>query len=211
MQETVLSIYETLLSHYGNPHWWPARTPYEVMVGAVLTQNTAWTHVEKAIANFGDGLSPQSVAHMPIEDLMARIRPAGFFNQKSVYLKSITDWYAGYGYDVSTVQKETCTKLRTELLGVKGIGPETADSILLYAFGFPTFVVDAYTHRLCARYPLEAGKGYAAVKAYFEAALPRRTEVYNTYHALIVMHAKTHCRKRPSCEGCPLSNECRRL
>jgi len=206
----LLSIYKTLLAHYGNLHWWPAKTPYEVMVGAVLTQNTAWINVEKAIANFGDNLSPEFVENAEFAELIEIIRSAGFFNQKAVYLKSVTNWYAKYTYDVPTVQREPFAKLRTELLAVKGVGKETADSILLYAFGFPTFVVDAYTVRLCERYPVDAGKGYNGIKAHFENNLPHSEEVYNNFHALIVINAKEHCRKKPVCEGCPLEDKCRK-
>lgn len=210
MDDKLLSIYETLLAHYGELHWWPAKTPYEVLVGAVLTQNTAWSNVEKAIANFGDSLSPEAVAKADRAELTEIIRPAGFFNQKADYLKAVTAWYAQYGYDAATVQREPFAKLRAELLSTKGVGPETADSMLLYAFGFPTFVVDAYTIRLCGRYPIEAGKGYAPVKAHFESILPQSAEIYNRFHALIVINAKEHCRKKPSCTDCPLGERCER-
>lgn len=210
MDGKLLSIYETLFAHYGELHWWPAKTSYEVVVGAVLTQNTAWGNVEKAIANFGENLSPETVANASLAELSETIRPAGFFNQKAGYLKAVTAWYARYGHDVSAIQREPLAKLRAELLSTKGIGQETADAILLYAFGFPTFVVDAYTVRLCGRYPIEAGKGYAAVKAYFEGNLPQSAKVYNSFHALVVTNAKAHCRKKPSCEGCPLGETCGR-
>lgn len=206
----LISIYETLLAHYGELQWWPARTPYEVIVGAVLTQNTTWSNVEKAIAGFGENLSPETVANADLAKLAEIIRPAGFFNRKAGYLKAVTAWYARYGYDVTIVQKESLIKLRAELLATKGIGQETADSILLYAFGFPTFVVDAYTIRLCSRYPIGAGNGYAAVKAYFERNLPKSAEVYNRFHAQIVINAKEHCRKKPLCDGCPLEGACGR-
>ena len=205
----LMKIYDTLLAHYGDLDWWPADTPYEVMVGAVLTQNTAWGNVEKAIANFGDKLTPETVQNMDISELADIIRPAGFFNQKAVYLKAVTEWYAGYGFDVTTVQEESPEKLRTELLGVKGVGRETADSILLYAFGFPTFVVDAYTVRLCERIPINVGKGYEALKAHFEGGVPKDTKIYNNYHALIVINGKNYCRKKPLCDGCPLYERCR--
>lgn len=207
MSTELMLIYETLLSHYGELHWWPARTPFEVIVGAVLTQNTAWSNVEKAIANFDD-LSPQKVENLSQSELAAIIRPAGFFNQKAAYLKAVTNWYAGYGYDVRNVQSHPLEKLRSELLTVKGIGPETADSILLYAFDLPTFVVDAYTVRLCERYPIDAGKGYSAVKAFFEAGIPKEKTVYNNFHALIVINAKEHCKKKPQCDSCPLRFNC---
>ena len=205
----IVQLYETLLAYYGDLHWWPAKTPYEVITGAILTQNTAWSNVEKAIANFGDSLSPDSVAKADIADLAEIIRPAGFFNQKAGYLKTVTAWYAGYGYDVQTVQREPLEKVRNELLATKGVGPETADSILLYAFGFATFVVDAYTIRLCERYPIEAGKGYEAVKSYFEKSIPKSADTYNKFHALIVINAKDHCRKKPVCEDCPLGKRCK--
>jgi len=204
----LMKIYETLYVHYGDLHWWPAKTPYEVIVGAILTQNTAWSNVEKAISNFGARLAPEFVAHTDIAELAEIIRSAGFFNQKAAYLKAITAWFAGYGYDVPTVQQEPLDKLRTELLRVKGVGQETADSVLLYAFGFPTFVVDSYTHRLCGRYPINAGESYGAVKAYFEKNLPKNAELYNNFHALIVINAKEHCRKKPLCDGCPLGARC---
>lgn len=208
MSDKLLSIYETLFARYGKLHWWPAKTPYEVMVGAVLTQNTAWSNVEKAIANFGEDLSPEIVANANLAELAKIIRPSGFYNQKAHCLKAVTAWYAGYGYDVPTVQGKQFAKLRDELLSIKGIGPETADSMLLYAFGFPTFVVDAYTVRLCDRYQIKTGKGYAGIKAHFETNLPHTAEIYNNFHALIVINAKEHCRKKPSCDGCPLSNGC---
>jgi endonuclease-3 related protein len=210
MGDKLLQIYETLLAHHGQLHWWPAKTPYEVIVGAVLTQNTAWSNVEKAIANFGDTLSPETVMNAGHTELTKIIRPAGFFNQKAVYLKAVTDWFAGYGFDIPAVRREPLATVRAEILAVKGVGCETADSILLYAFGFPTFVVDAYTVRLCERYPVEAGSGYAAVKAFFEGNLPRSADVYNNFHALIVINAKEHCRKKPVCGSCPLSDQCRK-
>ncbi|MDR0905636.1 MAG: endonuclease III domain-containing protein, partial [Oscillospiraceae bacterium] len=205
MMERLAEIYEILLAHYGNPHWWPAKTPYEVIVGAILTQNTAWGNVEKAIANFGDDLSPERVAWLDAAELAELIRPAGFFNQKAVYLQAVTRWFAQYGYDVETVQRLSLERVRAELLAVRGVGRETADSIALYAFGCPSFVVDAYTLRLLARLPLDAGRGYDAVKAFFEARLPRDAELFNNFHALIVVNAKAHCRKKPACAGCPLA------
>ena len=210
MDDNLLSIYEKLLDHYGDLQWWPAKTPYEVIVGAVLTQNTAWSNVVKAIANFGEGLSPEMVESADQDKLAEIIRSSGFFNQKAGYLKSVTAWFAGYGYDVNAVRHEPLGKLRQELLSTRGIGQETADSILLYAFGFPTFVVDAYTFRLCERYPIEAGAGYTEVKAYFESNIPQSVEVYNNYHALVVINGKEHCRKNPLCAGCPLYGKCGR-
>jgi endonuclease-3 related protein len=205
-------IYKTLLARYGNLHWWPAKTPYEVMVGAILTQNTAWSNVEKAIANFNGKLSPEFVLKTNASALADIIRPAGYYNQKAGYLKTMTEWYENYGFDVAAVQREPLAKLRAELLSTKGIGKETADSILLYAFGFPTFVVDAYTVRLCERYPLDAGKGYDAIKNHFEKKLARNIEAYNNFHAMIVINGKDHCRKKkPLCGECPLKKQCAKI
>ncbi len=206
----VVRVYEALLAHYGPQHWWPAETPYEVIVGTILTQNTAWVNVEKAIANFGSELRPEAVATMNPDRLKELIRPAGFFNQKASYLQTVTGWFARYGYDAQIIRQVEPGRLRTELLSLRGVGPETADSILLYAFGFPSFVVDAYTMRLCARYPFEVGKDYERVKAFFERRLPVSAAVYNSLHALIVIHAKAYCRRKPLCEDCPLAQRCER-
>jgi len=206
--KNLLKIYERLLNHYGDPRWWPGDTPYEVITGAVLTQNTAWNNVQKALANFGDKLTPQYVAALNAEELAAIIRPAGFYNQKADYLLEITHWFKRYGYDARAVSELPLRQTRAELLALRGIGRETADAILLYAFGFPTFVVDAYTMRLIERLPLPAGRDYESVKAYFEQNLPNEAALFNTYHALIVLNGKKHCRKKPLCAGCPLGQIC---
>jgi len=225
MGNTLLEIYEKLNEHYGDLQWWPActrkkaggettekATPYEMIVGAVLTQNTAWSNVEKAIANFGDKLTPQFVLEADTKELAVVIRSAGFFNQKAAYLKAVTAWFEKYNFDVPTIQREPLEKLRPELLAVKGIGKETADSILLYGFGFPTFVIDAYTMRLCGRYSIDAGKGYDAFKAHFEAKLPQDVKLYNNYHAMIVYLCKDFCHKsKPLCYKCPLAEFCGRV
>jgi endonuclease-3 related protein len=205
---SLTEIYNALAAHYENPRWWPAKTPYEVIVGAILTQNTAWGNVEKAIANFSGDVSPQRVMSLDLKTLIEIIRPAGFFNQKAAYLREAAAWFGKYGFNASAVRKSPLLQVRAELLAVRGIGNETADSILLYAFGFPSFVVDAYTMRLLSRLPIDAGKGYEKVKSYFESTLPRDAEIYNNFHALIVVNAKEHCRKKPVCEGCPLSGAC---
>lgn len=206
--QRLTDIFDRLLARYGDPHWWPAQTPYEVIVGAVLTQNTAWTNVEKALANFNGKLEPEHVLSLAPEALAEIIRPAGFFNQKAEYLQTVTCWFGQYEYSVESVRKLPRQRLREELLALKGVGRETADSIMLYAFGFPSFVVDAYTMRLIERLPLPAGPGYEAVKAFFERHIPADAALYNCYHALIVLHAKAHCKKAPACEDCPLADMC---
>ena len=210
MDNTLLEIYHKLFAHYGDLPWWPAKTPYEVMVGAILTQNTAWTNVEKAIERFEGDLSPERIHHMPLKELQDVIRPAGFYKQKSKYLKALTEWFLTYDCDVKHIQNLNLDDVRKELLSVYGVGNETADSILLYAFHFPTFVVDAYTMRLFKRYPLEAGKTYLQVKKFIERRIPTDVLMYNRFHALIVQNGKDHCKKKPLCEGCPLETTCKK-
>ena len=202
-------IYDKLLAHYGQLDWWPADTPYEVMTGAVLTQNTSWTNVEKAIKNFGENLTAEYVEAVTLEELCEIIRPCGFFSRKAGYLKSLTSWYKRYDYSVSKVKERTLEEIRRELLAIKGVGAETADSILLYAFSYPSFVVDAYTKRLLYRLNIDVDLDYDVIKAYFENALPPDAGLYNNYHALIVINAKEHCKKTPICEGCPLCGVCK--
>ncbi|GHU88909.1 endonuclease [Clostridia bacterium] len=202
MKNIFANLYNILLKHYGDPHWWPAKTPYEVIVGAILTQNTAWSNVERAIASFGEELSPGRVLALSTDELAELIRPAGFFNQKARYLKEVTAWLERRDPTSDTA------RVREELLSLKGVGRETADSILLYAFGLPSFVVDAYTARLLSRLNIDAGSNYEAVKAAFEENLPPDAEVYNRCHALIVVHSKERCRKKPICAGCPLTDMC---
>lgn len=211
LEEDINAIYRELTRAYGTPQWWPADTPYEVMAGAVLTQNTNWANVEKALASFGGRLTAQGVEALALDELKLLIRPAGFFNQKAHYLKELTRWFAGYDYSAQRVRQEPMAKIRRELLGVKGVGEETADSILLYAFVFPSFVVDAYTLRLIARLPLPLGTTYRKVKESFERYLVVDARLYNDFHALIVLHGKAHCRKKPLCSGCPLSHRCQKL
>ena len=201
-------IFTILLQTYGPQHWWPARTPFEVMVGAVLTQNTAWSNVEKAIANFGPNLTPKFIAAASHGDLAAIIRPSGYYAQKAIRLTALVDWFARYDWDLNRVAQEDSDKLRSELLAVKGIGYETADSILLYAFNRPFFVVDAYTRRLFSRLGYDLTAGYDDLRQEIEANLPRDVHVYNEFHALIVTHGKQCCRKQPACGDCPVQELC---
>ena len=211
MDNLLMIIYNYLHARYGNLNWWPAGSPYEVIVGAILTQNTNWANVEMAIANFNGDITPERVLALDTEELKTIIRPAGFFNQKAVYLKAVTEWFARHDFDVATVQAKPLEVMRAELLAVRGIGNETADSILLYAFGYPTFVIDKYTQRFCQRYPIDAGKDYMSVKAYFENNLPRDAALFNNYHALLVINAKEHCSAKTRCAGCPLDIYCQKL
>lgn len=208
----LLQIYERLFQQYGPRHWWPAETPFEVCVGAILTQNTNWGNVEKAIANLKEArlLTPGALRAVPVRELAEVIRPAGFFNVKSVRLKEFVAFlFARYEGDLARMFAGEWRELREALLGVRGIGRETCDSILLYAGGKPTFVVDAYTKRLLAALGLAVPTaGYEEVRALFMENLPNDPQLFNEYHALIVEHCKVHCRKKPRCSGCALHLLC---
>jgi endonuclease-3 related protein len=203
------AYYRALLKHFGPQGWWPAETPFEVMVGTILTQNTAWTNVEKAILNLKAGglLDPRRLHEVDIVTLASALRPAGYFNVKANRLKSFIDWFmARAGGDVEKLQSIAPERLRDDLLEVRGIGRETADSILLYALGVPVFVVDAYTHRVLSRHGLvpEEEATYEEMKDLFERNLPRDAKLYNEFHALLVATGKEFCRPIPRCEKCPL-------
>ena len=204
----LLEIYGTLLNAYGQRHWWPAQTPFEMMVGAILTQNTTWLNVEKAIRNFGDRLSPEYIATVSNDELAQIIRPTGYYNQKAIKLKAFTLWYETYSYDVSQAMQIDGHVLRTELLAVKGVGCETADSILLYALNKPFFVVDAYTKRILCRLGHDIPNTYDGLRLKIEESIPQDIYLYGEFHALIVEHAKRHCKKSPSCEACPVEAVC---
>jgi len=143
--EFLMDIFVRLRDRYGDPRWWPGETPYEIIVGAILTQNTAWGNVEKAIKNFDGKLSPEYVLSLAQSELAEIVRPAGYYNQKAGYVFTVTEWFKQYGYAVDAVRSLPMERVREELLSLKGVGRETADSILLYAFNSPSFVVDAYT------------------------------------------------------------------
>ncbi len=203
-------VFETLLKAYGPQRWWPAQTPFEMMVGAILTQNTAWTNVEKALANFGDHLTPAFIRDTPPEELAACIRSSGYHNQKALKLKALTLWYGRHDDDIDRVRALDGELLRHELLAIKGVGGETADSILTYALDKPFFVVDAYTRRLLHRYGYNLPKTYEGLRKAIEGQLPRELALYNEFHALIVRQAKEFCRAKPLCEGCPLGDGCQK-
>jgi endonuclease-3 related protein len=212
MKNRLLDIFDTLLDAYGPRSWWPAETPFEVCVGAILTQNTNWGNVEKAIANLKDAgiLSPEGLRDAVVERLAELIRPAGYFNVKSARLKDFIGWLQGeHGGSLEKMFAGDWRMLREELLTVRGIGPETCDSIILYAGHKPSFVVDAYTRRLFSRLGLIAeNAAYESVRTLFMENLPADTELYNEYHALIVQHCKERCRKKPLCAECPLRFRC---
>ncbi len=185
----VHELYKSLLREFGKQNWWPAETRFEVIVGAVLTQNTAWTNVEKAINNLrkADALKPEKL--LKATNLKELIKPAGFYNQKAERLRLITEWFLK---NERKAEKMDRMELRKELLAIKGIGKETADSIILYAFEKPIFVVDAYTRRFCRYYNLFEGKEYDDYRLFFEKNLPLDVEIFKEYHALIVAWGKKY-------------------
>jgi endonuclease-3 related protein len=211
VSSTLTDVYHRLLERFGRQGWWPAETPLEVMVGAVLVQNTAWRNVEKAITNLRDAgmLDAPRLAKIHAEELAELIRPAGYYRVKAGRLQNLMLLVAErYDGSVERMFATDPSALRGELLAVRGIGPETADSILLYAGNLPFFVVDTYTHRVLARHSwIDFEADYDALQFHCTAELPHDVAVYNEMHALLVELGKSHCKKKqPQCDGCPLED-----
>lgn len=204
-----MQVYRRLHGHYGVQQWWPADTAEEVIIGAVLTQNTAWINVEKAINNLkqADALATDIISSMPHEQLAELIRPSGYFNVKAKRLRALCVWLEAQGGYESLIHWPT-EQLRDALLGVYGVGPETADDIVLYAFNRPVFVIDAYTRRIFSRLGITDEQDYEALRGFFESNLKADSRLFSEYHALIVLHAKDVCRKKPLCEACVLQKDC---
>lgn len=211
IQEKLLNIYEGLLNMYGRQQWWPADSPFEVMLGAILTQNTNWSNVEKALLLLKQQipLTAEAILSLSSTDLEICLKPSGYFRIKTQRVQNYCRWYLAQGA-YAGLDKLSTRELRNQFLKVQGIGPETADDILLYAFNRPVFVIDAYTRRLLQRLDLIQGQEkYEYCRQLFETQLPRSVDLYKQYHALIVIHAKQHCRKtKPICPGCSLSTIC---
>lgn len=212
LTQTLKAIYHRLLASYGPQRWWPADEPFEVMVGAILTQSAAWVNVEKAITNLkkAGALSPGVLRDLSLSELSVLIRPSGYFNAKARKLKAFVQWLGEYyNDDLKKLFAVDVGTLRHQLLSVYGVGEETADSIILYAASKPVFVVDAYTRRIINRLGLTPeGSGYAAYQALFMDNLPPDTGLFNEYHALLVYLGKNICRNRPLCPECSLNNIC---
>ncbi len=208
----MLGIFERLAAHFGPLHWWPSDSPFEVAVGAILTQNTNWKNVEKAIANLKQAvaLCPSGIKALAREELEELIRPSGFFRQKAERLQLFVDYlFTNHQGSLERLLAGPLDDVRQKLLALKGIGPETADSILLYGGHQPSFVVDAYTRRLLSRLEILHGKeSYEQIRALFMDQLPHEPEMFNEFHALIVEECKTFCRKKPLCPSCPLVDMC---
>jgi endonuclease-3 related protein len=216
LSEQLTEIYQLLLDRFGPQHWWPGETQFEIITGAILTQNTSWANVEKAIANLKSAnlLTPEKLYHLNASQLAELIRPAGYYNIKAKRLKNFLTWlFRSYNGRLENsargwlapLENLDTDRLRVELLAVKGIGPETADSILLYAFNRPVFVVDAYTARVAVRHGLiEQGADYEQLRNLFQSNLPQDSQLFNEYHALLVRLGKEFCKPKPQCRLCPL-------
>ena len=208
-RKELLKIYELLNGYFGDLHWWPADDPFEVMVGAILTQNTAWINVEKAIRALRERslLSPAALSSISEDDLALIIRPSGYYHLKAERLQSFVRFMmAEYSGKVERMKADGLSRLRNKLLGVKGIGPETADSILLYACKKPIFIIDAYTRRILYRHGMIGNDAdYHSIQALFMDHLQPDVALFNQYHALIVNTGKTFCRKTAACKACPLA------
>ena len=208
-REELLKMYELLNGYFGDLHWWPADDPFEVMVGAILTQNTAWTNVEKAIQALREKqlLTPAALSSIPEDELAPIIRPSGYYHLKAGRLKAFVQFMMmEYSGNVETMKAEELSSLRDKLLGVKGIGPETADSILLYACQKPVFISDAYTRRILLRHGMIGNDAdYHSIQALFMDHLQPDVALFNRYHALIVNTGKTFCRRTAECAACPLA------
>ena len=210
MSTKLMEMYERMLAKFGPQHWWPGDSPFEIMVGAVLVQNTSWRNVEHAINNLRDAgvMEPHALYKVPPAELAELIRPAGYYQLKTKRLRNLLRFVVEqYGGSLEAMFSTSLASLREQLIEINGIGPETADAILLYAGGLPTFVVDTYTHRILARHGwLDYDAMYDDIKDYFESTLPDDATLYNEYHALLVRIGKDYCKRTaPNCEACPLA------
>jgi len=200
------------MARYRPPHWWPAQEPFEVIVGAILTQSAAWRNVEKAIANLktANALLPKELRRLALTEVAALIHPCGYYNAKALKLKSLADWLGEYyNDDLNKLFSCDVTHLRQQLLSIYGVGQETADSIILYAAHKPIFVIDAYTRRIINRIGLAPDtNSYLAYQKLFMDNLPTDVGLYNEYHALLVCLGKDACRKHPRCYSCCLNIIC---
>ena len=206
----VRAIFDRLAAAYGPQAWWPAQGPFEMMAGALLTQRTTWRNAERAIGALrrAGALSPEALAGLPVHEIEALVRPAGTFRVKAARLRALARWYVDSGGSGAMASRSTAN-LRAELLGLAGVGPETADDILVYAFGRPVFVADAYARRILSRYGwAKEDEPYERLSAAVAGAFGRDAAALGELHALLVEHGKRHCRAAPRCGGCPLAARC---
>lgn len=208
-RDELLEIYRLLMNRFGHRNWWPADTPFEVIIGAILTQNVAWKNASRAIDGLtrANLLDPAALHEIAAEDIARLIKPSRFYNMKAVKIENFMDFYFNeYGGDMSVMSAESPDILRKKLLAVKGLGQETVDSILLYACDMPAFVVDAYTKRIFQRYGIfKKEPSYEEVQRYFTENLPEDVALYNDFHAQIVHLGNCICKTRPLCGSCPIA------
>ena len=209
--QLLMEVYHRLLERYGPQGWWPGDSAFETVIGAILTQNTAWSNVEKALASMKKAgiFSPEKLRTLPEEELASLIRSSGYFITKAKKLKAFVYHLERYGDDLQAFFAKEVKTLREELLGIYGIGEETADDILLYAADKPSFVIDAYTHRILQRLGIApSSESYTAYQQLFQEQLPQEVTLYNEYHALLDRHGLETCRKSPLCHRCCLLDLC---
>lgn len=219
-KKQISSIFNTLSAFYGDrilrqgwrgtASWWEANSAVELMVGAILVQNTNWRNVDKALNNFQGKLAAKFIIDTTNDELATIIRPAGFQNQKAKKLKALFVWFETFNFDVQYVSKLSKSTLRKQLLKVNGIGNETADALLVYVFDKTSFVIDAYARRIFSRIGLSTPKKYDDFRILIEDAIPCDVTTYDYYHGLLVEHAKEFCNKTPNCDACPLGNICKK-
>lgn len=210
-QKKLLEIYDTLYTTYGPRGWWPGDSPFEVVIGAILTQNTSWRNVARAISNLRENnvLDPKSLFEISTESLAQLIISSGYYNQKAKKIKRFMEYFKNYDFQFKKMKEIQTEQLRKELLRLNGVGPETADSILLYALNKPVFVIDAYTRRLFSRLGFIPEKiEYHELQRIFVKNLPLDVPLFNEYHALIDYFAHYQCKKRPLCDTCFLKKQC---
>ncbi|MCL4219371.1 MAG: endonuclease III domain-containing protein [Candidatus Hydrogenedentes bacterium] len=208
VRKMLKDVFKRMERHYGPTGWWPGETPFEIAIGAILTQNTAWANVEKAIANLKSAklLGPRKILGCPDDMLHSALRPSGYFRVKAIRVRAFCQYLVErHRGSMARMAATPLAQLREELLAISGIGPETADDILLYACEKPVFVVDAYTRRILSRHGVvDPEIGYEDLRALFESHLPKDVALFKEYHGLLVYVGKDYCRKRPRCEQCPL-------
>jgi len=211
--EKIREFYHILFNHYGLQNWWPADSKFECILGTILTQNTSWTNAARAISNLKSEmrLTADNLDKIPLDQLAGMIRPAGYYNQKAIKIKHFVHFLnENFSGDLDIMFDTETAELREKLLGIKGIGPETADSILLYADDRTVFVVDKYTYRILSRHMvIPEDSDYSEIQETFMQALEEDSTVFNEYHALLVRLGKEHCRKKAICHGCPLEYDLR--
>ncbi|WP_234497208.1 endonuclease III domain-containing protein [Vibrio maritimus] len=210
-QALIVALFSTLESHYGWFDWWPSDDHYEVMLGSILVQNTNWRNAQKALDNLQDDLSPQAIEEMDLTLLAQKIRSSGYYNQKAKKIKAVTQWFAHYEYQIEKVRQCSVEQLRPELLSINGVGGETADVILTYAIGKPSFVIDAYARRIFSRFGHQVPKSYETFRNQMQQAIQPETKTYAYYHGLMVEHGQQFCLTKPKCEFCPLVATCRKV